>query len=268
MLGALALCTGAQIWAPGGEAAVADRGRGLLTRYSPWEFIRRVLSTSKGWHRNVAHPPCGSEREQVTTGCCSVLAPLAPRVLAHAPAPPAPARPPRVRQDIRSVGPRPTHSDEAGQEVGEDVVRQEPRGEDQLLGLVVAGELRRGRVSAVLLLGCHHPSPWARRRGPYLSDGHQGPSTRSHRSPGKQLPQALCGGDGVGGWDLQCRPWHSARLAQHPARGSGHLWPCPSPAPLPGTCARDVDRLPAWRCPAGWILPSRSTRCSPSSAWA
>lgn len=38
----------------------AARGAGrALTRYSPWEFMRRVLSTSRGWHRNVAHPPWG-----------------------------------------------------------------------------------------------------------------------------------------------------------------------------------------------------------------
>lgn len=28
-----------------------------LTRYSPLAFISRVFSTSRGWHRNVAHPP-------------------------------------------------------------------------------------------------------------------------------------------------------------------------------------------------------------------
>lgn len=42
---------------PEAEASAQMGQDGLLTRYSPWEFMRRVLSTSRGWHRNVAHPP-------------------------------------------------------------------------------------------------------------------------------------------------------------------------------------------------------------------
>lgn len=38
-----------------------------------------------------------------------------------------------------------THRDEAGNEVSEDAIRQVPRAEDQLLGLVIAGQLWQGR---------------------------------------------------------------------------------------------------------------------------
>lgn len=43
---------------------------------------------------------------------------------------------------IPSTAPCPAHSNETGQEVCEDVVRQQPSGEDKLLGLVITGKLQ------------------------------------------------------------------------------------------------------------------------------
>lgn len=37
----------------------ARRGETGLTVYSPLELISLVFSTSRGWHRKVAQPPCG-----------------------------------------------------------------------------------------------------------------------------------------------------------------------------------------------------------------
>lgn len=82
--------------------------------YSPLELISLVFSTSRGWHRKVAQPPCGET-----------------------------AASPRVNGRVASgqgTGTI-TYSDEAGQEVREYVVAHDARSEHQLLGLVVAGQL-------------------------------------------------------------------------------------------------------------------------------
>lgn len=83
--------------------------------YSPLELISLVFSTSRGWHRKVAQPPCGET---------------------------APSR--HVKGRAAAGGrERPiTYGDEAGQEVCEYVVAHDSRSQDQLLGLVVAGQLK------------------------------------------------------------------------------------------------------------------------------
>lgn len=69
-------CSPFALWDEGVQAAHPR----ILTWYSPLEFIRRVLSTSRGWHSTVAHPPCRERHQARHTfpGPSSISQPVSP----------------------------------------------------------------------------------------------------------------------------------------------------------------------------------------------
>lgn len=96
-----------------------------LTPYSSFEFISLVLTTSSGWHRTVAHPPCAEKRKRC---------PISENVV--------------ILHTLTYLQRRVTYCKHTGQEVCEDAVSQATSSQDQLLGLVVTGQLHGQNAQA------------------------------------------------------------------------------------------------------------------------
>lgn len=105
-----------------------------LTVYSPFELISLVFSTSRGWHKTVAQPPCRGTVHHCTE---------------------EPRKPTTDSQDTQIQAD--TYSNEAGQKVCEHVISHHACSQDELLGLVVTRQLKerrkwRGKICDILMV--------------------------------------------------------------------------------------------------------------------